>query len=317
MKMRRNLIVVLMALLVFGAAFSAAAQPKVRFVLKDLDADPNAEAFIALIEKGMAAAGTPVDLEIIKVPAGNYAEKVGLMIMSGDIPDLIYFQGWSWQPFADKDVLAPLDDYIQQDQAKGFWVDNENYIANTMWQGKTYMSVADTGSVIMFYAKELFDKAGVPYPVDGWSYADFQSAVEKTTFKEGDVQYYGYAQAGGWNGTYLRSLHWMRMNGSLEWDQIVEPKEARWLQDDIINGLQYTVVDTIARGMCPSPATIQGGGVTIATGRVALTMEGPWFLAQMQGDKPTREGGVPFDVVEPPLGATATLANTAVDSVPF
>ena len=235
---------------------------------------------------------------------GGYYEKIQANFAANTPADLIYFQGWSWQPFADKDVLAPLDDYIQQDQAKGFWVDNENYIANTMWQGKTYMSVADTGSVVMFYSKELFDKAGVPYPVDGWSYADFQSAVEKTTFKEGDIQYYGYAQAGGWNGTYLRSLHWMRMNGSLEWDQIVEPKEARWLQDDIINALQYTVVDTIARGLCPSPATIQGGGVTIATGRVALTMEGPWFLAQMQGDKPTREGGVPFDVVEPPLGAT-------------
>jgi multiple sugar transport system substrate-binding protein len=60
----------------------------------------------------------------------------------------------------------------------------------------------------------------------------------------------------------------------------------------------------IAKGMCPSPATIQGGGVTIATGRVAMTIEGPWSLANMQGDKPAKEGGVPFDVVEPPVGKT-------------
>jgi len=40
----------------------------------------------------MAAAGTPVKIELVKVPAGNYAERSAYMIMSGDIPDLIYFK---------------------------------------------------------------------------------------------------------------------------------------------------------------------------------------------------------------------------------
>ncbi|MFZ4617637.1 MAG: hypothetical protein ACOYM2_15755, partial [Rectinemataceae bacterium] len=93
MKMRRLAIWALTALMILGTLGSAMAQPKVRFVMKDLDADPNVDAFMALIEKGMAAAGTPVDIEIIKTPAGNYAEKVGLMVLSGDTPDLIYFQG--------------------------------------------------------------------------------------------------------------------------------------------------------------------------------------------------------------------------------
>lgn len=111
MKLRRTLVVVLMALMILCAVATAAAQPKVRFILKDLDADPNAEAFISLIEKGMAAAGTPVDLEIIKVPAGNYAEKVGLMIMSGDIPDLIYFQGGD-EKIAAQGALENLTPYM-------------------------------------------------------------------------------------------------------------------------------------------------------------------------------------------------------------
>ncbi|OQA47512.1 MAG: Bacterial extracellular solute-binding protein [Chloroflexi bacterium ADurb.Bin325] len=236
-------------------------------------------------------------------PGGHY-EKIQANFAANTPADLIYFQGWSWQPFADKDVLAPLDDLIARDQAQKFWPDIDNYKNNCQWYGKTYMSVADTGSVIMFYAKELFDAAEVPYPVDGWTYADFQNAVEKTSRTEGEVQYYGYAQAGGWNGTYLRSLHWMRMNGALEWDSVVEPKQVKWLQDSIIEGLQYTVVDTIAKGYCPSPATISGGGVTVATGRVAMCMEGPWFLANMQGGSASREGGVEFDVVEPPVGST-------------
>ena len=236
-------------------------------------------------------------------PGGHY-DKITANFAAGTPADLIYFQGWSWQPYADKDVLMPVDDLIKRDKVEDLWPNILNYKENTIWHEKTYMSVADTGSVIMFYAKELFDKAGLPYPKPGWTYAEFQQMVQKLSRKEGDVQNYGYAQAGGWNGTYLRSLHWMHMDDKAEWDRRVEPKKSTWVQDEIINALQFTVVDTIAKGWCPSPATIQGGGVSIATGRVAMCMEGPWTLANMQGPKAAKQGGIAFDVIEPPVGKT-------------
>jgi putative aldouronate transport system substrate-binding protein len=85
--------VAIAALLAFGIEGLSADTPKVRLALKDLDTDPNSGAFIQLIEKGMAEAGTPVDIELVKVPSANYAEKLSLMVMSGDVPDLMYFQG--------------------------------------------------------------------------------------------------------------------------------------------------------------------------------------------------------------------------------
>ncbi|HBE46092.1 MAG TPA: hypothetical protein DDW14_01685, partial [Spirochaetaceae bacterium] len=77
MKKHSIVLWLMVAMLVTGVAL-AGAQPKVRLVLKDLDTDPNAAQFIQLIEKGMAAAGTPVKIEIVKVPSGNYAEKISL-----------------------------------------------------------------------------------------------------------------------------------------------------------------------------------------------------------------------------------------------
>ena len=79
------------------------------------------------------------------------------------------------------------------------------------------------------------------------------------------------------------------------------------MQESILDGLQYTVVDTVANGFCPSPATIQGGGVSLATGRVAMVMEGPWYLAQLYGPDAAVEGGIPFDAVEPPLGTPVQM----------
>ena len=113
---KRNYVALMVAvLLVFGVAF-AGAQPKVRLVLKDLDTDPNSAQFIQLIEKGMAAAGTPVDIEIVKVPAGNYAEKISLMIMSGDVPDLIYFQGGD-DKIAMQDLLVDLRPFVTKSKS--------------------------------------------------------------------------------------------------------------------------------------------------------------------------------------------------------
>lgn len=113
MRMRRLAIVALVALLALCMLGTVSAQTKVRFLMKDFDADPNIDAYITLIEKGMAAAGTPVDIELLKTPAGTYAEKVGLMVLSGDIPDLIYFQGGD-DKLAQQGALEDLRPYIEK-----------------------------------------------------------------------------------------------------------------------------------------------------------------------------------------------------------
>jgi ABC-type sugar transport system, periplasmic component len=120
--MKRNsfLCALLAAMMILGIA-AVGAQPKVRLVLKDLDTDPNTPQFIQLIEKGMAAAGTPVKIEVVKVPSGNYAEKISLMIMSGDIPDIIYFQGGD-DKIAMQGILEDLRPYIN----------NSKYLKNVL-----------------------------------------------------------------------------------------------------------------------------------------------------------------------------------------
>jgi len=283
-----------------AAAAPAAAVQEIRLAAwadtTDRTVYENIVDYFAKTHTGMIAT-------IEQYPGGHY-DKIQANFAGGTSADVIYFQGWSWQPFADKDQLLALDDFVARDNYEFAWPDTPNYIDNTQWYGQRYMTVADTGSVVMLYNKDLFDKAEIAYPTAGWTYADFQYAVENISGEEGGVKTYGYAQAGGWNGTYLRSLHWMRMNGGLEWDTIVEPKESKWMQEEILAGLQYTVVDTIANGWCPSPATMQGGGVSVATGRVAMVMEGPWYLSQLYGPDAAIEGGVRFDAVEPPVGST-------------
>ena len=50
------------------------------------------------------------------MPAGNYAEKISLMIMSGDVPDLIYFQGGD-DKIAMQDLLVDLRPYVDKSKS--------------------------------------------------------------------------------------------------------------------------------------------------------------------------------------------------------
>ncbi len=81
-------------------------------VMKDLDPGNEVhQAYIDRIESGLADEGVNVEIEVVEMAQGNYAENLGLMLLGGDIPDLIYFQGGDEQ-MADQGILEDLTPYI-------------------------------------------------------------------------------------------------------------------------------------------------------------------------------------------------------------
>lgn len=237
---------------------------------------------------------------------GGYYEKIQANFAAGTPADVLYYQGWIWQAYAEDEVIMPLDDFIQSSDYSSKFPTGTNYENTTKWHGKTYMTPADVGSLVIYYNKALFDKKSVPYPKKGWKWEEMQSAIEKLSYEENGVRYYGWAQAGGWNGSYGRVVAFLRRNGYLEWDREIEPKQAKWVHPDIVDTLQYLVYDTIKNKMSPSPDVVSGGGVGVDTGRVAMVFEGPWYLPNLYGELATLKdkGGIEFDVAEPPLGAS-------------
>ncbi|MCB0153849.1 MAG: extracellular solute-binding protein [Anaerolineae bacterium] len=246
--------------------------------------------------------------------SGSYYDKIKIGIASGTAPDIFYMQGFIWGPYADNKLVRPIDDLIARDDFNAPYPDIDNYNDNSKWKGETYLTPVNTGSVIMYYNKDVFDLFGVPYPEEGWTYEDFQEKVIAMSSEKDGVPYYGFANAGGWSGIYARALHWMRKDGVLEWDTIVEPKTAQLVQDEIIDALQWTIVDATKNGWTPAPAALAGGGLTIASGQVAMTYEGPWYLPNMSGAGAEKEGGVNFDVIHMPFGKSGkdeTVAEIA------
>jgi multiple sugar transport system substrate-binding protein len=241
-------------------------------------------------------------------PGGNYYEKFSANLAAGTAPDVAYFQGWMWHEYAAKEALQAVDDLAARDRWTTPWPNDQAYDLQTKFRGKRYMSPSNTGTMIMYYAKEYFDKAGIPYPKEDWTYADFQDLARRLTRQLDGKQVWGYE----WNGNYNRMVPWFRMNGGMEWDQIAEPKKANWNTAAIVDALQFQLSDAPYKlGISPQQALLASDANynRIQFGGVGMKVEGPWFLPQMWGPQARREGGTQFDVQLLPTGRSGKKSH--------
>ena len=118
------------------------------------------EAFLPTLKKRFEAQHPNVTIEVTEIPEDNYTTKVDTALAAGRPPDmgLVYEQRW----FKAGAVL-PLDDVISS-QGIDLSTFNENAMSGCRFEGKVYCLGSYVGSVLLFYNKDLFDEAGVPYP---------------------------------------------------------------------------------------------------------------------------------------------------------
>lgn len=98
-----------------GDSPAAQSEPvKIRAVIKDVSASNPlyAKYFDDLEAQLLEHEGLNVEIELVELAQGNYAENLNLLLLGGDIPDLIYFQGGD-QPIAEQGLLEDLRPYIE------------------------------------------------------------------------------------------------------------------------------------------------------------------------------------------------------------
>ncbi|MFY0760448.1 extracellular solute-binding protein [Metabacillus dongyingensis] len=122
--MKKLLLLMLSGLFAFAAGCSEKTETAeknedgstaIRIVMKDENpSNPASVAYFEALEKGLKNdENLNVKFELVEMPQGNYAEKLNLLLLSGDIPDIIYFQGGD-QQIADQDLLEDLTPHIEK-----------------------------------------------------------------------------------------------------------------------------------------------------------------------------------------------------------
>lgn len=118
------------------------------------------------------------DVKINLILTPDPGRKMQVMVAGRTAPDVAWC-GVGWEQF--KDALMPLDDFIARD-AEVRPQDFQPRLWQAMqWQGSVRALPSSGQTAVIFYNKDLFDNAGLPYPTKDWTWDDMERMAQALT----------------------------------------------------------------------------------------------------------------------------------------
>ena len=238
---------------------------------------------------------------------GEYVQKMVLNHVAGTMPDVMVLDASSAAIFINNGVLTDLAPFIQED--KEFNLDD--YFPNVVEIGKRGEKIhaipGDFTPMVMYYNKDLFDQAGVPYPTSDWSFDDFLATAQKLTKRDasGKIQQYGFTFSTwmpGWvmwlwnNGGDVLTPDGKRATGVFDSPQNVET--ISFLRDLIVK-----------HKVAPALSEVASMGVDLfANGQAAMGVSGHWAMVGYKSAPKDAQGKPKIDWRR--LGVVALPHNT-------
>lgn len=137
------------------------------------------------------AANPDVDVEIIDTQSDEYDNKLTVMLAGGDSdPDVIFVKNAETQTsMKEKGQLLSLDEFVKAD---GTDMSLYGDVAELLkMDGSQYTLPFRKDWYVLYYNKDLFDKAGEAYPSDDMTWEEYEALAGKMTSGEGSSKVYG------------------------------------------------------------------------------------------------------------------------------
>jgi multiple sugar transport system substrate-binding protein len=216
-------------------------------------------------------------------PFDQFLTKYMAQAAGGTLPDVLY-NHYSWtQNLIGNQVLQPLDDYIGR--TPEFDMDDipQRGLGYFKRDGRLYGLPTDMAPKLLFYNKDLFDKAGLDHPDESWTFDRLFETARKLTSGSGVRKIYGFspmAQPGPDLGTvFLMPFGGRFLDASESKVLINEPAArkamGRWL-------------DLLTKDKAvPSLAELQllERVDPFKTGHAAMMINGAWLMLELSKQK--------------------------------
>ncbi|TAK26281.1 MAG: sugar ABC transporter substrate-binding protein [Chloroflexota bacterium] len=113
----------------------------------------------------------------------DYFVKLPTVLASGSIPDSIHLHGSIAQDYGLRGAVKNLFDYMKRDN-----IDKNLYFEPLIQQMADYKTGTklwalpkDSAAYAFYINKEMFEKAGIPFPKRDWSFTEFREVAKKLT----------------------------------------------------------------------------------------------------------------------------------------
>src|SRR5947207_11713896 len=164
-------------------------------------------------------------VEIIRINPGfgDFRPKLKTMMAAGTPPDLFYLPPDVLPEMAQMKLIRPIDDFIAKERAsgQGTYLDDFYPILMKAWRydtatgrvgaGPLYGLPKDFTTVLFYVNLDLFEKAGVRVPYDGWTWDEYEADMKKIRALSGKGEFADRTIYGGlleiWPDT-LRNILW-------------------------------------------------------------------------------------------------------------
>lgn len=236
----------------------------------ELDAE---KKLIAIFEK----ANPDIKVKLEVAAWGDYWRKLQATLSGHSAPDVFLMGGQYLFDFVEKGVLEDLTEKVKSenfDLSEYFSVPvNLFRYKNGLWG-----LPRDCNTVVIYYNKDIFKEAGVPFPADGWTWDDFKDAalkLAKDTDGDGRNDIWSYIVFHDSMETRWGSFIWQNGGHVLNEDKtkclLDQPEaiEAIQFQADLIH--KYKVAPDI-------PTLAAFGSNMFMTGKLAMESAGSWGL---------------------------------------
>ena len=224
-----------------------------------------------------------IKVEYTTLPSGTqYIAKMQAMIVGGEAPDVFFLQSDYYRDFVKRDFLLNLDPYIATD----FNTDDliESAINLSTVDGSFYGIESCIVVPMLFYNKEIFDKAGLPYPPsdpnEAWTWDEFVEVAKQLTIKEGDqvVQYSVYGLE-----DYYQTIALIMSNGGNWFNEDATKSAAN--TPEVKEVLQKIYDLRVVEGAAPEAKLLTNSGMSssqmLQTGKIAMLINGSWALQEL------------------------------------
>ncbi len=208
-------------------------------------------------------------------PYSGYDSKILTRIAGGAAPDIIAAEVNYFVTFATKGVFLGLNQFISEDSNFSIGDFFPSIIDRFTVKGEVYALPRDVAPfACVFYNKDLFDKEGIPYPTDDWTWDDMLRIAEQLTKRDetGRVTQYGFYGWAWQNFVYGNGGHLV--------DDIKAPTKTLLDDPKSIEGLQF-YSDLINKyKVMPTPVALANAGMGVdmmfASGRLGMFLSGVW-----------------------------------------
>ena len=231
-------------------------------------------------------------------PYSLYVSKSLTSIASGSrLADVMYAEDWFGQELIQKQYALNLMPYVRRDVA----VDQFSAETFTEWRGaaqredELYGFPACLGLTVLFYNKELFDRAGLAYPDTTWTYDDLVRAGKRLTIvRDGVTEQWGLCFDIHYTGleTVIYSFGGRTLSEDGRHAALTEPNTVR--------GLQYIQDIFLKHRIASTTTSFINTFEPFLAQRAAMILVGSLGAINLEGS-PMR-----WDITFPPKGPDGT-----------